>query len=53
MDPETLALLRDVAALLPVAAHLHPDDLDTLQTRVCDAIARAEAIAPLKAAHNG
>ena len=39
--PELLAVLRDVAALLPSAARLHADDLFNLQTRVCAAIAKA------------
>ena len=38
----TLTVLRDVAAMLPVAGRLHPDDLFKLQTRVTAAIAKAE-----------
>lgn len=40
---ELLAVMRDVAALLPCAGRLHPKDLLALQTRVCTAIAKAEA----------
>ena len=39
--PDLLAVMRDVAAMLPVAARLHPNDLFALQTRVCAAIAKA------------
>jgi hypothetical protein len=40
--PEMLAVLSDVAAMLPVAARLHPDDLLKLQTRVVAAIRKAK-----------
>lgn len=37
-----LAVLRDVAALLPVAGRMHPKDLHALQTRVCAIVAARE-----------
>lgn len=37
--PRMAAVLRDVAALLPVAGRLHPEDLMKLQTRVCAVLA--------------
>jgi hypothetical protein len=40
--PELLAVMRDVAALLPSAACLHPDDLFALQTRVCSVLAASQ-----------
>ena len=39
--PELLDVMRDVAALLPASARLHPRDLHALQTRVCAALAKA------------
>lgn len=38
--PEIVGTLRDVAALLPVAPRLHPDDLAALQRRVCALLER-------------
>jgi hypothetical protein len=38
--PDMHDVLRDVAALLPCAARLHPQDLAKLQTRVCAALAK-------------
>lgn len=35
---QIVTLLRDVAALLPVAGRLHPDDMRALQTRVVTAL---------------
>jgi|SRR5665213_116432 len=40
---ELLAVLRDVSAMLPVAARLHPADLFALQSRVVAALGKAEA----------
>ena len=40
--PDMLVVLRDVAALLPLAHALHPDDLFDLQSRIVAAIAKAE-----------
>jgi len=37
-DSKIVTLLRDVAAVLPVAGRLHPDDLRALQGRVVDAL---------------
>jgi hypothetical protein len=41
--PEMFDVLRDVAALLPAAGRMHPDDILRLQTRVCAALAKAGA----------
>ena len=38
MDHNLFLLLSDVASMLPVAARLHPDDLEKLQVRVLNAI---------------
>jgi hypothetical protein len=40
--PDLLAVLRDVAALLPCAGRLHPKDLHALQDRVVAAIAKVQ-----------
>lgn len=40
--PELLAVLHNVAGMLPVAAQLHPDDLLKLQNSIVAAIAKAE-----------
>ena len=40
-DSKMLGVLRDVAALLPSAGRMHPQDVFDLQTRVCDSIAGA------------
>jgi hypothetical protein len=42
-DTPIVSLLRDVAAMLPVAARLHSSDLTSLQTRVCTALSSAES----------
>jgi N-acetylglutamate synthase/N-acetylornithine aminotransferase len=40
---ELVAVLRDVSALLPSAAMLHPEDLFKLQTRVVSALAKVQS----------
>jgi hypothetical protein len=41
--PQMAQVLRDVAALLPSAGRMHPDDVFALQTRVCAVLAAAGA----------
>lgn len=38
--PEIVGTLRDVAAILPVAARAHPKDIHALQSRVCALLER-------------
>jgi hypothetical protein len=39
---ELLLVMRDVAALLPIASRMHPTDLFALQSRVCAVIDKAQ-----------